>query len=232
MDRPSVATLQPSSLTWNHCPAFLEYGREVRHRRTCAMAMFLASSSPVSRTRSSPLTKPDPHVLTKTDPASARQLAGKGVKGSWNKWRGPAQRGGIRLCRESPLTPWTADMLPATAGDEGFCHPRRLPHGECGVRGSAPRFGGSVHCLAGGKGDHEGFLLLRASASGSTKSQAAQMGHPDSSGLMVFPLAEIALGCIAVQGNNVGSNLQLVEIISPQLHHRFPCRQKLRPVVC
>ena len=30
----------------------------------------------------SPLTKPDPQVLIKADPASARQLAGKGVKGT------------------------------------------------------------------------------------------------------------------------------------------------------
>ena len=30
----------------------------------------------------SPLTKPDPDVLIKADPASARQLAGKGVKGT------------------------------------------------------------------------------------------------------------------------------------------------------
>ena len=30
----------------------------------------------------SPLTKPDPPVLIKADPANARQLAGKGVKGT------------------------------------------------------------------------------------------------------------------------------------------------------
>ena len=30
----------------------------------------------------SPLTKPDPQMLIKADPASARQLAGKGVKGT------------------------------------------------------------------------------------------------------------------------------------------------------
>ena len=40
-------------------------------------------------------------------------------------------------------------------------------------------------------------------------------GTMDGQGPKIFTLAEIALGCIAVQGNNVGSNLQLVEIVSP-----------------
>src|SRR5258706_1379558 len=42
-----------------------------------------------------------------------------------------------RLCRESPLTPWqSADTLGSWWGWP--LHPHRLPHGECGVWGSAP----------------------------------------------------------------------------------------------
>ena len=81
----------------------------------------------------STLTETDPFLLTRTDPASAQGCARKGVKGTWNKCGG----GMPRLCRESPLTPWRADTLMAAPG-MGFCHPRRLPHGECGVWGSAP----------------------------------------------------------------------------------------------
>jgi hypothetical protein len=51
------------------------------------------------------------------------------------------------------------------------------------------------------------------------QSPPAASEHPDylaeHMGYALFTLAEIALGCIAVQGNNVGSNLQLVEIVSP-----------------
>ena len=40
------------------------------------------SAGSQSTPETSPLTKPDPDVLIKADPASARQLAGKGVKGT------------------------------------------------------------------------------------------------------------------------------------------------------
>jgi hypothetical protein len=54
---------------------------------------------------------------------------------------------------------------------------------------------------------------------GRTQWSSAASEHPDylaeHMGYALFTLAEIALGCIAVQGNNVGSNLQLVEIVSP-----------------
>ena len=35
---------------------------------------------------------------------TARAAVKRATTGPWNKWRGPASsRGGIRLCRESPL---------------------------------------------------------------------------------------------------------------------------------
>jgi predicted nucleic acid-binding protein len=47
--------------------------------------LFLTGDSTFRRVdglNASPLTKPDPPVLIKADPANARQLAGKGVKGT------------------------------------------------------------------------------------------------------------------------------------------------------
>ena len=61
--------------------------------------------------------------------------------GEWRPEGCPGDRGinacFSRLCRESPLTAWRAVTLEAVVGEE-FFHPRRLPHGECGVWGSAP----------------------------------------------------------------------------------------------
>lgn len=43
-------------------------------------------------------------------------------RGSWNKWRGPAQRGGCRLCRESPFTD-RSDQCSVARGGVGFYNP-------------------------------------------------------------------------------------------------------------
>ena len=58
-----------------------------------------------------------------------------GVKGTWNKCEWYVHS---RLCRESPLTPAQMVTL-GVAGYDGFWRHARLPHGECGVRGGAPK---------------------------------------------------------------------------------------------
>jgi hypothetical protein len=42
---------------------------------------------------------------------------------------------------------------------DGVFHPRGLPHGECGVRGRAPRSGGSVRRRVGSEDAQDDFLL-------------------------------------------------------------------------
>ena len=71
-----------------HCVvAFgFEMGEEVEYQRRIEIAQCQLGGrlAPLSFCigQPSPLTKPDPDVLIKADPASARQLAGKGVKGT------------------------------------------------------------------------------------------------------------------------------------------------------
>lgn len=79
-----------------------------------------------------------------------------------------------RLCRESPLTPWTVDTLAASPGD-GVFHPRGLPHGECGVRGSAPRSGGSVRRRVGSEDDQDDFLLCALVAGAEVRKERPSM---------------------------------------------------------
>ena len=80
--------------------------------------------------RPSTLTETAPFLLIRTDPGCPER--GQGDRGINAAGSSP------RLCRESPLTPWRGDTLAAAPG-MGFNHPRRLPRGECGVWGRAPR---------------------------------------------------------------------------------------------
>lgn len=62
-------------------------------------------------------------------------------QGAWNKWEGPTALfavGGNPFMPRKPLTLTVAAMLPA-AGVDWVFNPPRLPRGERGVWGSAPR---------------------------------------------------------------------------------------------
>ena len=62
-------------------------------------------------------------------------LPGKGSRGPWNKCGGFI----AAFMPRKPLDPLDGKYARGSAGD-GVLHPRRLPHGECGVWGSAPGF--------------------------------------------------------------------------------------------
>ena len=64
-------------------------------------------------------------------------MPGRGSKGPWNKWMGPAKRGGVPFMPRKPLDALEGLTL-ASAGQVSFLTPVRMPHGECGVWGGAP----------------------------------------------------------------------------------------------
>ena len=124
---------RPTLLTACRCLPSL--GRCLHHRQSATARWRALSAAPNSPTKPRRSRKQTHFCSLKLTRLMRGDLPGKGSRGPWNKCGGFI----AAFMPRKPLDPLDGKYARGSAGD-GVLHPRRLPHGECGVWGSAPGF--------------------------------------------------------------------------------------------